>query len=420
MSAGPAGVLIVVDGYSSGAQLPATLAEHGWDCIHVRSRATPSPYFLNSYKEDDYIANFTLDGDIDRLAEVLRPYRPDAVLPGAEGGVIVADALARALELPGNDPSTSAARRDKYVMHNRLKACNLRSMDHFLAGDFASLRDWAAKGDWPVVLKPRDSVGTDSVIFCDDERELKHAFDGIFDTANQLGGHNDTVLAQRLLVGEEYFVNGVSAQGRHVITEIWRADKLAGPNGGWIYDRAVLFDPATPEMAEIVAYVKAVLDALGMRYGANHTELMMTEAGPTLIESASRLSGGLHRPAANYAVGASQLDLVARLVSEGPSAIHDIEAMAGKGHRHPLWQVQFISNQEGVVTRSSFDELVQALECRAWLQRWPRVGDRVMKTVDLLSSPGIVFMSHQDVAVLEKSYRTVREWEESARLFSVE
>ena len=412
-------ILVVVDGYSSGSQLPALMAESGWKCIHVSSSPNPPEYYLRTYHKDEYIAHFEYHGDIQRLAAEINALHPSAVLPGTESGVIVADLLAAALQLPGNDPSTSLARRDKYTMHERLKAVGLRSMDHYLARDRDGLSQWAASGSWPVVIKPQASAGTDSVTFCADQGELVDSFDKLFGTVNQLGERNDAVLAQRLLVGPEYFINGVSGHGKHVITEIWRADKLPAPDGGWIYDRAVLFDPTSPEMKEIVEYVHGVLNALGIRYGANHTELIVTEAGPTLIECASRLSGGLNRPAANYAVGASQLDLVGKLVREGESAIDSI-VDAQQGHHYPLWQVQFISSQEGVVTRSSYDELLKTLKSKAWLQRAPKEGDAVVKTVDLFSSPGIVFMSHADSNVLHADYQTVREWERTSRLFSVQ
>ncbi|VVN14025.1 ATP-grasp domain-containing protein [Pseudomonas fluorescens] len=412
-------ILVVVDGYSSGSQLPALMAESGWKCIHVSSSPNPPEYYLRTYHKDEYIAHFEYQGDIQRLADEINALHPSAVLPGTESGVIVADLLAAALQLPGNDPSTSLARRDKYTMHERLKAVGLRSMDHYLARDRDGLSQWAASGSWPVVIKPQASAGTDSVTFCADQGELVDSFDKLFGTVNQLGERNDAVLAQRLLVGPEYFINGVSGHGKHVITEIWRADKLPAPDGGWIYDRAVLFDPTSPEMKEIVEYVHGVLNALGIRYGANHTELIVTEAGPTLIECASRLSGGLNRPAANYAVGASQLDLVGKLVREGESAIDSI-VDAQQGHHYPLWQVQFISSQEGVVTRSSYDELLKTLKSKAWLQRAPKEGDAVVKTVDLFSSPGIVFMSHADSNVLHADYQTVREWERTSRLFSVQ
>lgn len=38
--------LVVVDGYSSGSQLPKVMAEIGWKCVHVQSTDNLSSYFL--------------------------------------------------------------------------------------------------------------------------------------------------------------------------------------------------------------------------------------------------------------------------------------------------------------------------------------------------------------------------------------
>lgn len=418
MTTGAQQVLVLVDGYSSGSQLPGVLRERGWACVHVQSTPHLPAYFLATFHETDYVARYRFTGDVQELAGQLAGHRPSAVLPGSESGVVVADLLAEALGLPGNDPSTSRARRDKYEMHNRLKVAGLRSMDHHLARDLDGLVEWATAGAWPVVLKPPASAGTDSVTFCADVDELTATFHRLHGAVNQMGSINDAVLAQRFLAGQEFFINGVSGDGRHVVTEIWRTDKIRVPGAGYIYDRSVLLDPTDPEMKDVVGYVHGVLDALGVRYGAHHTELMVGPDGPTLVECASRLSGGLNRPAAAYAVGASMLDLVADVVVHGPGFVPPY-ADAQPSHAHPLWQVQFISNQEGVVTESRYAELLESLRSRTWLQRAPKPGDRVSRTTDLFSSPGIVFMSHPDLDVLESDYRTVRAWERENKLFTV-
>lgn len=419
MSASTSKILVIVDGYSSGSQLPSILREHGWSCIHVRSVPVLSPYYLTAFREDDYLEHFVHADNGEEIARRLAKYEPAALVPGTESGVVVADLLAAALGLPGNDPSTSNARRDKYEMHNRLKASGLRAMDHHLAASFDDLLDWANAGDWPVVVKPQSSGGTDGVTFCRDRGELEEAFHRILGATNRFGQHNDAVLAQRLLTGQEYFINGVSGNGRHVITEIWRADKVPAAGAGMIYDRSVLIDPTEPEMQPIVGYLGAALDALGVRYGAHHSELMVTDRGPTLIECGSRLSGGLNRAAANYAVGVSQLDLVARLAVEGEQYVERLYQERAR-HRHPLWQVQFVSHATGVVARSCYDDLMAALQSRTWLQKAPRPGDPVTRTTDLFSSPGLVFMSHPDAEVLQQDYETIRRWEREDRLFVLE
>lgn len=411
-------VLVVVDGYSSGSQLPTVMAEHGWQCVHVSALTTVPPYFQATFDPTAYLDHFAYDGDLAGLTEMLAKHAPAAVLPGAESGVIVAALLANALGLPGNDPADSNAHRDKYEMHNRLKQAGLRCMDHYLARDLTGLLGWARTGAWPVVLKPQASVGTDSVTICADAAALAAAFHRIHGATTHLGERNETVLAQRFLTGHEYFINGISGSGHHVITEIWRTDKIQVPGAGLIYDRSVLFDPTTPEMTPIVDYLHNVLDALGVRWGAHHTELMVGDDGPTLIECAARLSGGLNRGAANHAVGMSMLDLTANLVAEGESFMDRLAGMR-RSHRHRLWQVQFISNQTGVVKESFYAELLATLKSRTWLQKAPAPGDRVTRTTDLFSSPGLVFMTHPDVEVLRHEHAAIRAWERQNRLFTV-
>ncbi|MGW7489021.1 ATP-grasp domain-containing protein [Streptomyces sp. NPDC054786] len=411
-------VLVVVDGYSSGSQIPRVMAERGWQCIHVSALPDIPDYYRETFDPDAYIGRFSYAGDVVGLARELAGHSPSAVVPGTESGVIVASLLAAELGVPGNAPDRSNALRDKYEMHNRLKAAGLRSMDHYLAHDFAGLLSWANSGAWPVVLKPQASAGTDSVTFCKDEAELSAAFHRLHGAVNQIGERNEAVLAQRFLSGQEYFINGISGNDRHVITEIWRTEKVNVPGAGAIYDRSVLLDPTTPEMKDIVGYVHDVLDALGVQWGAHHTELMVTDVGPTLIECAGRLSGGLNRAAADHAVGISMLDLLANLVDEGPSYVSGF-LDTSRVHRYPLWQVQFISDQAGVVKESCYAELLATLSSRTWLQKAPSPGDPVSVTTDLFSSPGIVFMTHADTEVLQRDYETVREWEGKGRLFTV-
>ena len=194
-------------------------------------------------------------------------------------------------------------------------------------------------------------------------------------------------MAQRLLVGQEYFVNAVSGAGAHLVTEVWRADKIPVPGGAAIYDVARLVAPATAEGRPIVAFVEAVLEALGVRWGASHTELFVTAEGPVLVESASRLSGGIDCRATGFVLGASQVDLLARLIDEGPDWVPATRAAGGLPPRQPLWNVAFRAAESGVVRTVRIEELLGRLASRSWLQKAPAPGDRLERTVDLFHQP---------------------------------
>ena len=93
--------LVIVDGYSSGSALPSVVGDYGWPCVHVRSLANPPPLYLTTFRRDDYVDQFSFDGNVADLARAISRLKPSAVLPGTESGVVVADQLAAALGLPG-------------------------------------------------------------------------------------------------------------------------------------------------------------------------------------------------------------------------------------------------------------------------------------------------------------------------------
>ncbi|MEZ4467774.1 MAG: hypothetical protein R3F43_25855 [bacterium] len=87
------------------------------------------------------------------------------------------DALAARYGLPGNDPATSAARRDKVTMAAHLERAGVAAPATFRAQSMDAALAWVAGHDrWPVVLKPAASAGNDKVFFCADLVEVRRAF----------------------------------------------------------------------------------------------------------------------------------------------------------------------------------------------------------------------------------------------------
>ena len=51
-------------------------------------------------------------------------------------------------------------------------------------------------------------------------------------------------------------------------------------------------DPTTPEAKILISYTRRVLDAMEIRHGPSHAEIMMTADGPCLVEMNCRAHGG--------------------------------------------------------------------------------------------------------------------------------
>ena len=108
-----------------------------------------------------------------------------------------------------------------------------------------------------------------------------------------LGLTNYSVLLQEYLAGDEYVVDTVSRDGVHKCVALWKYDKRVY-NGAPVvyYGMQLLAIDSEPRLAEMVGYTASVLDALGIRYGCCHTEIMLVERGPVLVEVNCRIHGG--------------------------------------------------------------------------------------------------------------------------------
>ncbi|MGW7410512.1 ATP-grasp domain-containing protein [Streptomyces sp. NPDC054833] len=386
---------VVVDAYSIGKFLPAAFRRLGADVVHLQS----TPEFLASVPPPDlgpYIANVVHGtGDWDRTAKELAAYAPVGVLPGQETGVPPADTVAERLGLPGNPAATSAVRRDKYRMIEALRAAGLRCARQLKSADAAEIVDWAERdAGYPVVVKPLSSASTDGVSICRSAEEIRTAVAAVLGTCDIFERCNAEVLAQSFLRGPEYIVDVVRGPGggRHVCG-VWRYEKTETGTKR-IYDKDILLDPDSPEVPVLVDYVDRVLDALDIRFGAAHAEVVMTPEGPALVEVGARLNGNMEPAVHDTCMDGNQADLLA-LACVRPEEFQ--RRYAGRTmyrkHREAL-VVHGQTTREGTVEEIDEDVLARIAALRTVRLAVPRLrpGDRMRPTTDLLSSPLRVFL----------------------------
>ena len=288
----------IVDPYSGGANLAPALKRRGHESVMVQSTPHPPDLFRRSFVAADFVHSFVFSGDVRATADQLEKCGVVAVIPGCDMGVELSDALSEYLGTPSNGTSLSAARRDKALMSAAVSASGLRTIPQRFSNDVEELLAWANKGSrWPVIAKPRRSTGSDSVLLCGSDVELRAAFARITGSASVLGEPNASVLVQEFIRGTEYIVDIVSRDGLHRPAAFWRYTRppAARPDDERefvCYDAMVLLPYHGTVQRELFAYACAVLDALGIQHGPSHCEIMRDNTGPVLVEVGARLSAG--------------------------------------------------------------------------------------------------------------------------------
>lgn len=321
MSAAPR--TAVVDPWGGGALLAPALRRRGHECLAVLSSpdiagrlgAAPPP-------AADFVEVLAHDGDLAATAEGLRRRGAGLVLAGCETGVLLADDLDAALGLPGNGLALSRARRDKTLMAREAERHGLAVPHQTSSRCVEDLLAWIdGHGGYPVVVKPPHSLDSDGVTPCDSAEEVRAAAAAILGRTNRAGLVNGTAIVQERLDGDQYAVDTVSRDGRHLLAGIWQYSRPQARSGAPAYaaigsDGKRMVPAAGERPRRLFDFTCRLLDALGIRVGPAHCELMWVGEGPVLIEIGARLHGGEKTPLiSRLCTGSSQLDraLEARL-----------------------------------------------------------------------------------------------------------
>jgi biotin carboxylase len=408
----PLPTVAVVDGYSTGRLIAGELRRRDAAVIHVISQPEMPEYFAHSFRAEDYDACVEWCGSMEHLVKELAGLGVNHVVAGTESGVRLADALSSDLGLASNERSTARARRHKELMSAAATAAGLaapRSRAFTCARDAVA---WVGDlGLAQVVVKPVDSAGSDNVRLCSGVQAVSVACDAVLRSTNLYGSRNREVLVQERIHGTEYYVNTVSFDGTHRVAEMWRYTKSEDPSGSPVYDFEEPVGTTDPKAGVLRTFVFAVLDSLGVQSYAAHTEVMVTEQGPVLIECGARLGGGtLPDVVARYS-GVSQLGLLIDTLMDPASLLNfDDTAVTWS---EMVRNVAFQNHVRGTVTSMDWAARVSALPTAVAVVPATRAGAPIDITRDLVGSPGYVYLAAPDQAAVRRDYEHLRRLERS-------
>ncbi|MNR87453.1 hypothetical protein D3C86_352790 [compost metagenome] len=409
--------VIIVDPVDSGAELAPAFAARGIPAVAVRSirGGTWDEVFEVGYAAKIRASDFLeIYEDGLELVETLRRHDPMAVIAGAESGVELADRLAAALtpEL-ANVSALSRARRHKGLMQEALAKAGLPVIRTLNAATAEEVTAWLANQnleDAPLILKPAASAGSDNVHHIPPGGDWKAAFDLILASRTKLRAEaNETVIVQEQVFGTEFAVDTVSADGEHVLAHLIRYSKTSAGDRMTVFDHTE-FLPFDPEQhGELLAYIRKALDAVGIRWGAAHSEAMLTPDGPRLIEVGARTCGGPVLGFSRVATGSSQMERVVE-------AYVDREILTRTyDFKQTVVPVFLIAPVSGILRNVEELTRLRQLPTHLSTHMWLSNGDHVQRTVDFDTALGIVALAGDRDAVFS-DYLRVREVEEQLRI----
>jgi biotin carboxylase len=214
-----------------------------------------------------------------------------------------AAAVGVALGVHTHSPETVRLTNRKDQMRHRLHAAGVDDTPAELVDGVAALRQFALRSGYPIVVKPVGGMASFGVSVVRDDDEVEAAYHRA--EADHPGVRSLGVLAERFLQGPEYSVEAYSEDREHVILAVTKKykDPVTCVELGHVVPAPL--DDAT--VTAIEKLVRDVLDALGVEFGATHTEVVLTESGPRIVETHVRMGGD---EITDLVLGATGVDII--------------------------------------------------------------------------------------------------------------
>ena len=354
------------------------------------------------------------------VLSVSERFRILGIVPLVDSAVGFCDMLCQRMGIAGNDPQTSLHRTDKEEMQRACRAAGLRNIESVrISSLHEAISVWQTRfGSGEVVIKPPRSGGCDGVAVCATMVDVStHVRQQLHKLNLEKHRNTELVVQEYMCMNSEFVINTVSSGGRHFVTDVWRsAPKRSGDS--FIYDYQELVQD-TERLGNIFDYTKKILDAVGVRHGACHVEVAASidtngcVQDVVLIEVNARIAGEIRT--SNLISGWDRGDQIFWLLVSllFPPRLEKLNSLS---HTPVATIAVFLRNlafAQAALNQSCLEEIRRLASFSkfgrglSWANSGANEGFRIGRTVDLVSSPGVVLLSGPTAAADARQVRLI-------------
>jgi len=399
------------------------------------------------------------------------PFEIVAMICESDSGLESAEELGVSLGLyPERHDGVNKARRDKYWMNDVCGKFGLDVVRQRLCQTLEEAMEFAVTMNIPeettgeaqekvprVIVKPTRGVASDNVFSATSLSQLHQQYKTIANSPifgstgtdvssaqNASNGQRQPVLLQEFAYGTEYAIDIISKAGEHKVAAVWRYDKRAVNGRDFVYHATRLVDvtlhlqppPTDHEVEETLVtysregylaaqYAQRALDALDIRWGMTHNEVIInledeTVPNARLVEVNCRQHNTDFCPLTSSTVGYNALDmlLAAYLGDEdGPEETAGLRLDWEALPVYPNTQGRFaaiihlVCHARGTVVAIHGREELDGMESVLAMEIYPafQIGEDVEPTVDIRTDAGWLHLMNDDQETFDADYARIME-----------
>lgn len=222
--------------------------------------------------------------DIPAAVEVAKKHRIDGVMTLAtDMPMRTVAAVAKECGLVGIDEDTAIKATDKSEMREALRSAGVPVPKFYRVSNSEEFRAAAEQMTGAFMVKPADSSGSRGILKVDNQNEANDAY-----YYTKQFSRNGIVLVEECMIGPEVSVETLAIDGEVYVIQITDKITTGAPH-------FVEMGHTQPTRLDCVDEIKKVAiaanKAIGIKNGPSHTEIIITEEGPKIVELGARLGG---------------------------------------------------------------------------------------------------------------------------------
>lgn len=345
--------------------------------------------------------------DADKILDFALRQKIDGIATAATDFPIRSVArVADEMRLRGISSETALKATDKWLMRKCLKEAGVAVPEFFLIKSFNDLC-LAAEGldaGKEYIVKPVDNSGSRGVFFIEDIKDLTKLKE-IFDYSKRYTRSGNLIL-EEYMRGDEMSVETFSIDGACKVLQL--TDKVTDKEPYFVEKMHIQPSKYQGEMkALIIEEVKKALQALGVKEGPAHTEVMVTREGPKIVEVGARTAGD--HISSDLLYLSTGIDLAKNLVRFSLEEEIDLQEKCKRAS-----VIKYIEAKEGTIREIGGLKEAKAMEGVHCVKLFKDRGDIIARVKNSTDRPGYV------IAFADTAKEAVHIAERACKLIKIE
>lgn len=189
------------------------------------------------------------------------------------------------LNLIGLSNKAAMVSNDKFLLREYMQKAGMKTPENWVVTSLEDIENIKFKFNYPLVIKPVDSAGSEGVIKVQNEVELLQKFN--FSMSFSLTGK---VMIEAFLEGKECGVETITQNGITNIIGITEKNVQGSPY--FVETMHMIPGEYSKDILHSIEdTAKQLLDIIDVKDGISHIDMMITKEGPIVIETGTRMGG---------------------------------------------------------------------------------------------------------------------------------